>query len=97
MQIWRKFLMANRDKQIQIPETLFAYITAYFLGNRDKELEDKIIQGIEDKYDRMANHDLYSTYKDSSLPAAEKERARRNYLQARGIHPDFIWPADFKF
>lgn len=93
----RGFAMKN-SKQIQIPDELFNELIAYFLlepGCMD-ELRSLITKGLQDKLDKMAARELYSKYKDSRLSPAEKEQARRDYLEMRGIHPDFIWPAGYE-
>jgi len=39
---------------------------------------------------RFEEHQLYSTYKMSPDPE-EKEKARQDYLDKKGIHKDFWW------
>ena len=82
-------------KQVQIPEDLFMKITRLAVCYEDLPDEDvsqlitEIRQGVYDKFDRMAQRDLYSTYKTDPSPA-ERERARLEYLQRAGIPESFI-------
>lgn len=88
----------KNSKQIQIPDELFNELIAYFLLEPEcmNELKSLITKGLQDKMDKMAARELYSKYKDPRLTAAEKEKARRDYLEMRGVHPDFIWPAGYE-
>lgn len=49
-----------------------------------------IKQSLEDKFQKMLNHDLYSTYKTAKTEE-ERERARQEYLDSVGIPKDFRW------
>ena len=58
-----------------------AYVLAPEL--RDK-LDPEVKQGIQAKIDRQIEHELYTKYR--TAPSAEqKEKARREYLEKRGI------------
>lgn len=85
-------------KSVQIPEELFTMIGNYFLNDRkdDSELESQIIKGLQDKLDRMAMHDIYSKYVNTELSDSDRDAARLEYLEKRGISSDFIWPYGFK-
>ena len=52
----------NREKQIQIPQALFAEIMAYFLLNREDSRES-IKKGLNAKLDAIVKHELYTKYK----------------------------------
>lgn len=81
-----------KEKQIQIPESLFVKMSTYVLMEdyRTEEHTREIEQGIYDKLDRMQEHDLYTKYK--CAPTEEqKEKARKEYLDRKGIHPSFRW------
>lgn len=85
-----------REKQVQIPESLFGLITKLVLtydSCSEEELWEQIREiqkGVYAKYDAMAKRDLYSTYKTNPDPVM-RERARREYLQKAGIPDEFIW------
>lgn len=81
-----------RDKQIQISEKLFTQMCAYILVpeyNTDEKFET-IKRAIFEKIDRMTEHELYTKYKTSPTDE-QKEAARQEYLDKKGIHPDFRW------
>lgn len=84
--------MAKTEKQIQIPETLFTQMSAFVLMEeyRTPENTELIKKGIYQKIDRQIEHELYSKFK--TAPSAEqKELARQEYLDRKGIHKDFRW------
>lgn len=59
------------------------------LGNLDPAEQD-LYDLIVDKVKRIMEHDLYSVYKTASSEA-EREEARRKYLDSKGIPQDFRW------
>lgn len=77
--------MAN----VQIPEELFMNLVKYHLCGIN-ELDQQIKKGLQEKLDNMARHDLYSKYKTAAT-AEEKEKARREYLEKKGIPDKFRW------
>ena len=56
----------------------------------DDSCEKEIKQRLEQKLDRMILHDLYEKSKTAST-AEERERARKEYLDRRGVHESFRW------
>ena len=86
-----------REKQVQITEKLLLEICQYFLlDQRTAELEKAIVKGLEDKIDRVVEHELYSKSMNTSLPEAEREAARKEYLDKKGISESFRWSADYQ-
>ena len=84
--------MINKEKQIQIPESLFTQMAAFVLMEeyRTEQNAKTIQKGIYAKLDRQVEHDLYTKYK--TAPTQEqKEKARQEYLDRKGIHPNFRW------
>ena len=81
-----------REKQIQISEQLFTLMAGYILeeGLRTDENYKIIEKGIFDKVDRQIEHDLYTKYKTAPTEQ-QKEEARKEYLDRKGIHSDFRW------
>ena len=88
-----------KEKMIQIPEELFwdSIKIAYLILNEDKReslREDELIiverfqNALETKLNKMVLHDLYTKSK-TDLSEDERERARQEYLDRRGIHKDF--------
>ena len=49
-----------------------------------------ILQEIKEKYDSIVNRKLYTKYKTAPTEE-EKEKARQEYLNKKGIHSDFRW------
>ena len=69
----------------KFPVALVEYHLAY-----DDDYAEEIHQGLEQKLDAMVRHELYAKYK--TAPAAEeREQARQEYLDKRGVFPDFRW------
>ena len=52
--------------------------------------EEKIIAELKEKYDSIINRNLYTKYK-TALTEEEKEKARQEYLDRKGIHSNFRW------
>ena len=76
-------------KSVQIPYELFMLLLRYHLVEDDTCLE-KIRQGLEKKLDRMVMRDLYGKFKTAPTEE-ERERARKEYLDRRGVPESFRW------
>ena len=76
-------------KNVQISQELFIQLLRFHLIG-DDSCEKEIKQRLEQKLDRMVLHDLYE--KSKTAPTAEdRERARKEYLDRRGVHESFRW------
>lgn len=79
-------------KTVQISEELFMDLCRVILGGvDDPETISRTSMGLHDKLDRMVARDLYSTMHDTTKTPQEREKARRDYLDARGIPDSFRW------
>lgn len=76
-------------KNIQITEALFITLVKYFLTGQ-KELLPEITEALEKKLDAMVMRELYTRYK-TAPSTEEKEKARKEYLDRKGIPGDFRW------
>ncbi len=76
-------------KQVQISEDLFLSLIKYHILEYYNE-EEKIVNQLNEKLDRMVNRNLYTKYKTASTEE-EKEKARQEYLDRKGIHSSFRW------
>lgn len=76
-------------KNVQISEELFVAIMRYFMLEQE-ELLPLIKQGLEKKLDAMVMRELYIKYK-TALTEEEKEKARKEYLDRRGVPESFRW------
>ncbi len=76
-------------KQVQISEDLFLSLVKYHILKYYNE-EEKIVNQLNEKLDRMVNRNLYTKYK-IVLTKEEKEKARQEYLDGKGIHSSFRW------
>lgn len=74
-------------KSVQIPYDLFVALVEYHLAC-DDDYAEEIHQRLEQKLDAMVRHELYAKYKTAPT-AEEREQARQEYLDKRGIFPDF--------
>ncbi|MCD8198103.1 MAG: complexin-2 [Lachnospiraceae bacterium] len=80
-------------KNIQIPYDLFVSLLRYHLLEiNDCEAEIQI--GLEKKLDALVMHDLYSRSK-AAPTAEEREKARQEYLDKRGVPDSFRWSVSF--
>ena len=78
-----------KEKKVLISQKLFLDIYTYFeLDIHDNE--DEIRRELNDKLDAMVMHDTYTQYKTAPTDE-EREKARQQYLDEKGIHKDFRW------
>ena len=52
--------------------------------------EEKIVEELQQKLDSVINRNLYTKYK-TAITEEEKEKARQEYLDRKGIHSNFQW------
>ena len=76
-------------KNVQIPYELFVDLVEYHLAY-DDDCAEEIRQGLEEKLDALVRHELYAKYKTAPTEE-EREQARQQYLDKRGVFPDFRW------
>jgi len=76
-------------KTVQIPYDLFLDLAMYHLRGEDA-YEEEIRHGLEQKLDAMLNRQLYSRYKTAPTEA-EREQARQEYLDRRGVPQSYRW------
>ena len=76
-------------KMIQIPESLFVELMKYHVLGIEESLP-KIKTGLEQKYEAMMKRELYTKSKTAKTQA-EREAARKAYLDKVGMHRDFRW------
>ncbi len=74
-------------KQVQISEDLFLSLIKYHILEYYNE-EEKIVNQLNEKLDRIVNRKLYTKYK-TALTEEEKEKARQEYLDRKGIPLQF--------
>ena len=74
---------------VQIPYELFVLLLRYHLME-DDSCTEKIRIGLEKKLDAMVLHDLYGKSK-TALTEEEREKARQEYLEKRGVRDSFRW------
>ena len=75
-------------KHVQIPQELFMLLQYHLM--EDDGHGDKIRMGLERKLDSMVLRELYGKSK-SALTEIEQEKARKEYLNRRGIPDSFRW------
>ena len=76
-------------KMVQITENLFVELMKYHvLGIEDSLPEIKI--GLEQKFEAMIKRELYTKSKTAETEA-DREEARKAYLDKVGMHRDFRW------
>lgn len=76
-------------KQIQIPEELFILLMKYHLLDME-EMQPEIKKGLMDKMESITMRLLYSKYKTAPTEE-EKQKARQEYLDKRGVPESFRW------
>ena len=76
-------------KNVQISYDLFMALLRYHLVGDDADTGE-IRQGLERKLDSMVSHELYTKYKTAPTEE-EREKARKEYLDRRGMPDSFRW------
>lgn len=76
-------------KTVQIPTELFFKLIQFHILEQYED-EDVIQKALMDKMDAMVMRDLYSKYKTAPTEE-EKEKARKKYLDRRGVPQSFRW------
>ena len=77
------------ERKIQIPEKVFYELVKFhLLGKTDAEEEIKT--QLLKKLDALAEHQLYTRSKKAASQN-EREQARKEYLERRGISAAFRW------
>ena len=76
-------------KNVQISQELFMKLLRYHLLDDDSCTED-VKKGLEQKMDTMVERELYTKSKNAPTEE-EREKARQEYLNRRGIQADFRW------
>lgn len=76
-------------KNVQISQELFFALMKYFLLGQE-ELLPEIQKGLEQKLDALVMRELYTKYKTASTEE-EREKARMEYLDKRGVPERFLW------
>ena len=76
-------------KNVQISQELFMKLLRYHLLDDDSCTED-VKKGLEQKMDTMVERELYTKAKTAPTEE-EREKARQEYLDRRGIQADFRW------
>lgn len=78
------------SKQVQIDWCLFLDLWEYFCGENAPTgyAAEEIRKQLEDKADKIISRELFSRYKRTPT-GAEREQARQEYLNHKGIHKDW--------
>ncbi len=74
---------------MQISYGLFTVLLRYHLLE-DDSCAGEIQQGLEKKMDALIRHELYGKYKTAPTKE-EREKARKEYLDKRGVPESFRW------
>lgn len=78
------------QKKIQISQELFMLLVQYHLCDITDN-EDVICSELSVKLNSLVSRELYSKYKDRTLSAEERELARQEYLDRKGVPDNFRW------
>lgn len=60
-----------------------------FLSQDKLKVVERFQNALEVKLDKMVLHNIYSKSKDTTLTDEEREQAKQDYLNRKGIHKDF--------
>ena len=82
-------LWKDNTENVQISQELFMQLIRFHLVE-DESCEKEIKQGLEKKLDKMVMRDLYGKFKTAPTEE-ERERAKKEYLDRRGVPESFRW------
>lgn len=82
-------LKGASNENVQIPQELFMKLLRYHLLDDDSCTEE-VKNGLEQKMNAMVERELYTRSKTAPTEE-EREKARQEYLDRRGIPEDFRW------
>ena len=68
---------------------LFLSLLRYVLIGQEEELP-AVKRELEEKLDAMVRRELYTKYRTATTPE-EREKARKEYLDKRGVPEEFRW------
>ena len=81
------------QKRVQIQSDLFDLMVSYIQDHydaNDRNRYRRIVDGIKEKQEAMARHNVYTVYKTGQDPEM-RELARQVYLDKAGVLPDYRW------
>jgi len=76
-------------RNVQISQELFMQLLRFHLME-DESCEEEIKKELEKKLDRMVMRDLFGKSKTAPIEE-EREQARKEYLDRRGVPESFRW------
>ena len=76
-------------RNVQIPQELFMQLLRFHLIE-DESCEKEIKKELEKKLDKMVMRDLFGKSK-TARTKEEREQARKEYLDRRGVSESFRW------
>ena len=76
-------------KNVQISQDLFCDLILYHLYN-NPSAEEAIRRELSRKLDVMFQHECFTRYKTAATEA-EREQARQEYLDRRGVPQSYRW------
>lgn len=78
------------QKNVQIESELFISLLDYFSDPESNAyMSEEIRKKLDDKLEKLINRELFTKYK-RAVTADEREKARKEYLEQRGISKNFI-------
>ena len=77
------------NENVQISQELFMQLLRFHLME-DVDCETEIKRELEKKLDKMVMRDLYGKFKTAPTEE-EREQARKEYLDRRGVPESFRW------
>ena len=77
------------ERKVQIPEKVFYELVKFHLLG-ETNAEEEIKTHLMKKLDALAEHQLYTRSKKAASQN-EREQARKEYLERRGISAAFRW------
>lgn len=85
------------QKNVQIESDLFIALLDYFNDPESNAyMSEEIRKKLDDKLEKLINRELFTKYK-RAVTADEREKARKEYLEQRGMHKDWITDSEISY
>jgi len=86
----------DKPKHVKVPEIfltrlqlLLSALEDYELDNDTRKICSALQSEIDTKYAAMKKRETFTAYKTASVGTDERERLRKNYLDAADVHKDW--------
>lgn len=82
--------MKEKTLNLTLTYPQFIELMMFCMDNEGVPELDQLHRILDEKLNKLVEHELYTKYKTAPT-GEERERARQEFLDKKGIHQDFRW------